>query len=100
MKLDQNNLAFNIHHIPSTISPDTPSERSSAEPSNHDQKSNSNLPNGNLPNKSQTPALSTLPPSILTISNEQQQHDLAMPQQPNNRKISKLTIMEPIDSIC
>lgn len=96
-KSDQNNPAFNIHHIPSSISLDTPSERSaSAEPSNHDQKSNLNLPNGNLPNKSRTPSIASTPSTILTITNEQD----APYQEPSNRKLSKLTIMEPIDSIC
>lgn len=90
LEIDQINPAFNIHHIPSSISLDTPSERSaSAEPSNHDQtQSKSNLPNGNLPNKSRAFSPST----VLTISDEQE----AAP----TRKLSKLTIMEPLDSIC
>jgi hypothetical protein len=83
-EIDQINPAFNIHHIPSSISLDTPSERStSAEPSNHDQ-CKSNLPNGNLPKFS--------PQTVLTISNESEPTP--------TRKPSKLTIMEPLDSIC
>jgi hypothetical protein len=83
-EIDQINPAFNIHHIPSSISLDTPSERStSAEPSNHDQ-SKSNLPNGNLPKFS--------PQTVLTISSESEPAP--------TRKLSKLTIMEPLDSIC
>lgn len=83
-KLDQNNLAFNIHEIPSTISLDTPSERSGSrqEPFNHDQ----NLPNGNLLRET---ILNITP----TLTNEPDEA-----QQPNYR--SKLTIMEPRDSIC
>lgn len=106
MKLDQNNSAFNIHHIPSSISLETPSERSaSVEPSSHEQhqqqpqhkSSNLNFPNGNLPN-SRSPSFTTTPAStdtILTISNEQTKQDEHM-----NRKLNKLSIMEPIDSIC
>jgi hypothetical protein len=88
LEIDQINPAFNIHHIPSSISLDTPSERSaSAEPSNHDQSKN-NLPNGNLPKKS----CAFSPSTVLTISNE--------PEPTPTRKLSKLTIMEPLDSIC
>lgn len=92
---EQNNPAFNIHQIPASISPDTPSERStSAEPSTHDQKSNLNLPNG-IPSRSpRRQSFSTIPSTILTITNEEDP-----PHQPN-RRLSKLTIMEPIDSVC
>lgn len=102
MKLDQNNSAFNIHHIPSSISLETPSERSaSVEPSSHEhhqqpqqKSSNLNLPNGNLPN-SRSPSFTSTPAStdtILTMNDETKQDA--------NRKLNKLSIMEPIDSIC
>jgi len=74
---------------------DTPSEHSASAEPIQDQKSNLNLPNGNLPNKSRTPTF-TSDATILTITNESK----ASSQQPNSRKLSKLTIMEPIDSIC
>lgn len=104
LKLDQNNSAFNIHHIPSSISLETPSERSaSVEPTSHEQhqqqkSSNLNLPNGNLPN-SRSPSFTSTPASadtILTIANDQTKQD----GEQRSRKINKLLIMEPIDSIC
>lgn len=85
VKLDQNNLAFNIHEIPSTISLETPSERSgSRQGLNHEQ--NINLPNGNLLRET---ILNISP----TLTNEPDEA-----QQPNYR--SKLTITEPRGSIC
>lgn len=115
---DQTNSAFKIHHIPSTVSIDTTasSDRSvSAERnnhSNHDKKSNLNLvlPNGNLP-KSRTPTFSSTPSTVLMITNEHEQQQIAtvhqmhqphqqQQQQQTSRKLSKLSIMEPIDSIC
>ena len=101
IEIDQINPAFNIHHVSSSISLDTPSERSaSVEPSNHDQKSNLNLPNGNLPNKSRSPSFSSTPSTVLTITNEQEAPNHQ--SQPSSRKLNKLTIIEPrsIDSIC
>jgi hypothetical protein len=124
LNLDQNNSAFNIHHIPSSISLETPSERSaSIEPSNHEQPQqqqqqkksnlNLNLPNGNLPNSPRKLSFSSSIPSssppsstILTITNEledqEQREQQQQQQQPqsSSRKLSKLSIMDPIDSIC
>lgn len=122
IEIDQNNPAFNIHHIPSSISLDTPSERSTSAESQDQKLSNSTslLPNGNLPtmllinnnnninlsnnNNIDSPFPSTpSSPVVLTITNdcdEQQQQQQQRQQQQSSRKLSKLTIMEPIDSIC
>lgn len=106
LKLDQNNSAFNIHHIPSSVSLETPSERSaSVEPSNHEQKSclTLNLPNGNLPNSRKT-SFSSMPATIVTIPDDHE--PLTLPSQSqqepqsSSRKLSKLSIIDPIDSIC
>ena len=103
LKLDQNNSAFNIHHIPSSVSLETPSERSaSVEPSNHEQKSSLtlNLPNGNIPNSRKTSFSSTIVTipddhKPLTVPSQSQQEP-----QSSSRKLSKLSIIDPIDSIC
>lgn len=115
-EVDPNNPAFNIHHIPSSISLDTPSERS-VSTDNQDQKLSNltSLPNGNLPTmmmSSSSPFPSSTP-AILAIANERdvnnsssndkaanEQHQQQQQPQQSSRKLSKLTILEPIDSIC
>lgn len=117
-EIDQNSPAFNIHHIPSSISLDTPSERSvSAEPQDQKLSNSTSLPNGNLPTtmigniaRVDSPFPSTpSSPVVLAITNErdvdknndeQLERQQIQSQQQSNRKLSKLTIMEPIDSIC
>ncbi|XP_070492013.1 G protein-activated inward rectifier potassium channel 3-like isoform X2 [Chironomus tepperi] len=88
------------------VSLETPSERSaSVEPSNHEQKSclTLNLPNGNLPNSRKT-SFSSMPATIVTIPDDHE--PLTIPSQSqqepqsSSRKLSKLSIIDPIDSIC
>lgn len=114
-EIDPNNPAFNIHHIPSSISLDTPSERSVSADIQDQKLSNlTSLPNGNLPTmmSSSSPFPSSTP-AVLAIANERDvnsssgsgvNNDKAaneqQPQQQSSRKLSKLTILEPIDSIC
>ncbi|KAG5681935.1 hypothetical protein PVAND_011337 [Polypedilum vanderplanki] len=93
---------------------DSPSERStSIEPSNHEQKNNLNinLPNGALPSTRKASFSST----IVTIPDDQELEPLNIRQSPSpsdlqqqqpqssgssSRKLNKLSVMEPIDSIC
>ncbi|CAH1719716.1 unnamed protein product [Chironomus riparius] len=88
------------------VSLETPSERSaSIEPSNHELKSclTLNLPNGNLPNSRKT-SFSSMPATIVTIPDDHE--PLTIPSQTqqepqsSSRKLSKLSIIDPIDSIC
>lgn len=94
-EVDQNNSTSIFNRIPSSISLDTPSERSaSAEPSpnGHNRRGDLKLlNNGNLSTKSRTPS------TILTITNEE---ECEQPPPTSNRNLSKLIIPEPLDSIC